>query len=282
MRGACPGASLRHQPVRRENDAAETCPRRAYVYNIMLRPMLEEWRTWWGQCAFGNEGDMARQQRQPRTIKSFAGGQRIPRRRGAKGTTSTATTHDQVVRRGSAPLETKGTWRDSNSIWYRRGHGTTATANVHAQGARGFKILRLNPGPCVLRILESWVVLSTVRDLARRYVSLRTAVGGPTSNPRSSGPASCDESLAMRTWLRFGCGNLGLQVDCTVGRYIFSLKLKHGGSLNHPKGTREDGGRESRDDKTNMSPADLSAHTKTRVWAYVRASLHPRIPNCVL
>jgi hypothetical protein len=99
------------------------------------------------------------------------------------------------------------------------------------------------------------VVCSTVRDLVPWYVSLTTAVVGPTFDPRSFGPTSCDESLTMRAWLRFGCGNLGIQVDCTVCKYIFSLKLKwHGGSLNHPK-RNTDGGR---NDTTNVSRADLS------------------------
>ena len=37
----------------------------------------------------------------------------------------------------------------------------------------------------------------------------------------------------------------------------------------------EDGGK---DDKTNMSRAALSTHTKTRFWACARALLRPRIP----
>ena len=75
------------------------------------------------------------------------------RQRRGHGKTATATTHDQVVCRGSAHSVSKGPWRDSNN----------------KQGVRGFKILRLHPRS-ILQILESWEVFSTVRGLVPWYV----------------------------------------------------------------------------------------------------------------
>ena len=50
----------------------------------------------------------------------------------------------------------------------------------------------------------------------------------------------------------------------------------YGGSLNRPKGKREDG---SREDQTTASRAALSTHTKTLFWACARSSLRPRTPS---
>ena len=144
----------------------------------------------------------------------------------------------------------------------------TATANEHALKAHEVSKFCVSiPGPCVLRILESWVVCSTVMNLVPWYVSLTTAVGGPTPDPR---PVSCDESLAMLAWHRFGRGKLGLQVDCTVCRHISPMKMKqHGGSLNHPKG--------------NTGGWWKGRHNKHVTCRPLRpnASLHPRIPSTV-
>jgi hypothetical protein len=72
------------------------------------------------------------------------------------GATATATTHDQVVHRGSAHSgamarqqqqpRTIKSCAGGQRIRYRRSHGMTPTANEHAQGARGFEILPLHPG----------------------------------------------------------------------------------------------------------------------------------------
>jgi hypothetical protein len=65
---------------------------------------------------------MARQQQQPRTFETCAGGQRIPQR-GGHSATATATTYVQDVCRGSAhPVG--------------RGHSATATATTHIQDVR--------------------------------------------------------------------------------------------------------------------------------------------------
>jgi hypothetical protein len=69
-------------------------------------------------------GDMAtvRQQQQPRTFETYAGGQHIPQRGGGGGhnTTATATAHVRDVRRGSAyPVS--------------RGHSATATATTYVR-----------------------------------------------------------------------------------------------------------------------------------------------------
>ena len=53
----------------------------------------------------------------------------------------------------------------------------------------------------------------------------------------------------------------------------------HRGSLNHPKGKQEDGGRNDKVNMPRVAQAALFAYTKTLFWVYARASLRPRIPT---